>query len=50
MLDAGVNVGLGIDGSSSNDSGNLLNEARMAMFLQRSKGDPKGVTLKWRHK
>ncbi len=44
MLDAGVRVGLAVDGSSSNDGGNLLAEARQALLLQRVAHGPSGMT------
>ncbi len=46
MLDRGVPVGLAVDGSASNDSSDMLGEARQAMLLQRVRYGSGGLTAK----
>ena len=35
MLEQGIKVGIGVDGSASNDSGHILGELRQALYLAR---------------
>ncbi|WP_287815360.1 8-oxoguanine deaminase [Pseudomonas sp.] len=44
LLAAGAPVGLGVDGSASNDASNMILEARQALYLQRLRYGAKAIT------
>ena len=46
LLDAGVRVGLGVDGSASNERGDLLFEVKQALLVARGRGGPAAMTAR----
>jgi cytosine/adenosine deaminase-related metal-dependent hydrolase len=46
MLDAGVRVGLGVDGSASNERSHLGSEVKQALLVARGRGGPTALTAR----
>ena len=46
LLDAGVAVGLGVDGSASNERGDLALEVKQALLVARARGGPAALTAR----
>jgi cytosine/adenosine deaminase-related metal-dependent hydrolase len=46
LLDAGVPVGLGVDGSASNERGDLFLEVKQALLVARARGGPEALTVR----
>jgi cytosine/adenosine deaminase-related metal-dependent hydrolase len=46
LLDAGVRVGLGVDGSASNERSHLFNDVKQALLAARGRGGPKAMTAR----
>jgi len=46
MRDAGIAVGLGVDGAASNESSSLWEELRHAVLLARARGGPQALTVR----
>lgn len=45
-VDAGIRVGLGVDGSASNERGDLLFEVKQALLVARGRGGPEAMTAR----
>jgi cytosine/adenosine deaminase-related metal-dependent hydrolase len=46
LLDGGVRVGLGVDGSASNERGDLFLEVKQALLVARGRGGPEALTAR----
>jgi cytosine/adenosine deaminase-related metal-dependent hydrolase len=46
LLDAGVRVGLGVDGSASNERSDLFFEVKQALLVARGRGGPDALTVR----
>jgi cytosine/adenosine deaminase-related metal-dependent hydrolase len=46
LLDANVRVGLGVDGSASNERGDLFLEVKQALLVARGRGGPEALTAR----
>jgi cytosine/adenosine deaminase-related metal-dependent hydrolase len=46
LLDANIRVGLGVDGSASNERGDLLLEVKQALLVARARGGPAALTAR----
>jgi cytosine/adenosine deaminase-related metal-dependent hydrolase len=46
LLDAGARVGLGVDGSASNERGDLFLEVKQALLVARARGGPEAMTVR----
>ncbi len=46
LRDAGVPVGLGVDGAASNEASSLLEEARHALLMARATGGPQALSVR----
>jgi cytosine/adenosine deaminase-related metal-dependent hydrolase len=46
LLDAGVRVGLGVDGSASNERGDLFMEVKQSLLAARARGGPEALTAR----
>ncbi len=46
LLDAGVRVGLGVDGTASNERGDLFGEVKQALLVARGRGGPAALTAR----